>query len=91
MPHPMSKMPTLGEFIEKVKHDYGVTVETPDTKFIDAKGEVALPYLKRVMASKTRVAAVPGIHSDQRLIPSVLQSLCSQLDIPLADFGLSMD
>lgn len=69
---------TLGEFIQRVQQDYGVTYEnTPPHRHL----------VKRVAGRKKIAYIQPHLLESDYLVSDVLRSLCAQLEIPIADFS----
>lgn len=76
----MSRHPwelTLGDFVERVRRDYGVEARST----ADIAGGLYLSVGGLVLA-------LPGMAEDDVLAESVLRSLCRQLHLPPVDFGL---
>lgn len=92
MAYPMTQMPTLNEFIQKVKNDYNTEIANIKGKVVGQKGQAQFPYFKRQLPDNTvRIAPVPSLHTDEPFTPTVLRSLCIQLSIPPKDFGFTLD
>lgn len=80
-----SEMPTLGQFIERVKK-FGVTYHhTPDLAE-GPRGPVRFYYLKR--RDKVQVVMLPTVSHEIRLQRHVVEAWCRTFDIPLDEFGL---
>ncbi len=80
-----SEMPTLGQFIERVKK-FGVTYHhTPDLAE-GPRGPVRFYYLKR--SDKVQVVMLPNVSHETRLQRHVVEAWCRTFDIPLDEFGL---
>jgi len=79
----MSRHPwelTLGEFVERVRRDYGIEAHSI--------GEIAGGLY---LAVGGLVLALPGMYEDDILTRALLRSLCRQLRLPPVDFGLEED
>jgi hypothetical protein len=82
-------MPSLGDFIITATSKYGAKAET--MKMSGPRGNVNVESLvRRSGRSKPKIAVIPDIKPTDVLTPHVLRSLCTQLGIPLSDFGLDL-
>ena len=79
-------MPTLGEFISRSRK-YGFTLRRVGFDIHGPRGVTRLDYLGR--DDPRAYAPLPDYPHDQRLTRNEVRSLCSQLGIPLEDFGLT--
>lgn len=86
-------MPTLGEFIVRLTSDeYKAKIRKIKSTLIGPRGEANIEFLIRTGEDgKIKIAIVPNLRQDEHLTPSILRSLCNQLDIPPADFGLILN
>jgi hypothetical protein len=93
MPYPFTPMPTLGEFIVRLTSDeYKAKIRKIKSTLIGPRGEANIEFLIRTGEDgKIKIAIVPNLRQDEHLTPSILRSLCNQLDIPPADFGLILN
>jgi len=83
--------PLLGDFIDRLKKEYGVTVEESKSALHGPRGPVSLRHLRRTADGKVRMALLPDIGLDARIMFTVVRSICVQLRIPPADFGFNLD
>jgi len=79
-------MPTLGEFISRSRK-YGFTLRRVGFDIHGPRGVTRLDYLG--LDDPQAYAPLPDYPHDQRLTRNEVRSLCSQLGIPLEDFGLT--
>lgn len=87
MAYPFIQMPTLGEFVARVISEYQAQIKEIDIS--GPRGPVKVRVLIRTgKDTKTKIAVIPDLKDGEYLIPTVLRSLCTQLDIPPKDFGL---
>jgi hypothetical protein len=93
MPYPFTQMPTLGEFIARVTSDeYKAKIKKIKTTLIGPRGNANIEFLIRTgKDGKAKIAIIPCIREDEHLNPSILRSLCNQLDISPVDFGLILN
>ncbi len=82
----MTPMLTLREFIEKVSSDHGVEFKEREEPITGPRGDVILRYLQR----DSRIVPLVDIDEGEVLTPTVLRSLCQQLDIPCEEFGFEL-
>lgn len=86
MPYPFIQWPTLGEFVARVESKY--KAETKEINMSGPRGPVHAKVLVRIgKDGKKKIAVIPDLKNDDHLMPTVLRSLCVQLDIPPKDFG----
>ena len=78
---------TRRQFVEKVQRDYGITIQRFGFPMIGPKGPVYFTYLERTDLTEA-FALMLGIEEDDELTPTLLRSLCRQLEIPPEDFHL---
>jgi hypothetical protein len=83
----------LGDFVDRVCDRYGGHVREPRGGSLSgriARGEVSLRFLARTDQNGRRWAAriPPEMNAEAELTRPVLRSLCSQLGIDPADFGI---
>jgi len=86
MPYPMAPMPTLGDFVQRAVHDYQARLVTAKDAPVGPRGPTQIRYLVR----GTNFAVLPEFGDTTVLTPDVLRSLCVQLGIDQADFGLHL-
>ena len=79
-------MPTLGEFVQNSRR-YGFTLRRVGIDIRGPRGATRIDYLWR--DTPRAFAPLPDYPHDQRLTENHVRSLCSQLGIPVEDFGLS--
>jgi hypothetical protein len=79
-------MPTLGEFLQNSRR-YGFTLRRVGIDIRGPRGATRIDYLWR--DAPRAFAPLPDYPHDQRLTENQVRSLCSQLGIPVEDFGLS--
>lgn len=93
MPYPLTPMPTLGEFIARLTSDeYKAKIKKIKTTLIGPRGEANIEFLMRTgKDGKVKIAIIPNLRQDEHMTPSILRSLCIQLDISPADFGLILN
>ena len=87
MPYPMAPALPLREFIERVVRDHGAELRETEAEVMGPKGPFKVRYLIR---AENRVAPLLDLADDQMLTPNVIRSLCVQLDISPAHFGLHL-
>jgi len=87
----MVQSPLLGEFLDRLKKQYGVTIEESKAVLQGPRGPVSLRHLKRMADGKMRVALLPDIGLEERIMFTVVRSICVQLRIPPVDFGFNLD
>jgi hypothetical protein len=78
---------TLRQFVERVRQDYGVTIHNFGFPMIGPRGPVHFSYLEREDLTEA-FALMLGIEEDDVLTPTLLRSLCRQLNLPPEDFHL---
>ena len=87
MPYPFIQMLTLGEFITRATSGY--KTEIKKINISGPRGPIEVRVLVRTGEDgKKKIAVIPDLKDDDHLIPTVLRSLCVQLNIPPKDFGL---
>jgi hypothetical protein len=91
VPYPMVQSPLLGDFLDTLKKKYAVSVEESKSALHGPRGPVSLRHLKRTVDGKVRVALLPDIGLEERIMFTVVRSICVQLRIPPADFGFNLD
>lgn len=93
MPYPFTPMPTLGEFIARVTSDeHKAKIRKIKSTLSGPRGKTNIEFLMRTgKGGKVKIAIIPNLRKDEHLTPSILRSLCNQLDIPSADFGLILN
>ena len=90
MAYPFVKLPSLEDFRATVLSvKYGAELET--IRMSGPRGKTDVEVLVRQIGNdKKRIAVIPDIKSSETLTPHVLRSLCIQLGIDPADFGLDL-
>jgi hypothetical protein len=78
---------TLRQFLEKAQRDYGVARKMVASPLLGPTGPVRFGYLERMDVVEA-FALMLGINEDDVLTPTVLRSLCRQLQLPPEDFHL---
>ena len=89
--YPFAQMPTMGEFIDRAKQDYGCEHEQDAIGVIDQDGEKRLSILRRTHENMQYTVVLPSIADETRLSLLMLRNLCRRLNISPADFGLGLD
>lgn len=91
MAYPFGPLPTLGAFIHVACTEYAA--ELKPLSLVDPSGARKQGgYLVRKKADgKKCIAALPALRAEQHLFHDTLRSLCVQLEIPPARFGLTLD
>lgn len=90
MAYPFVQMPTIDEFINRARADYGCTFRPGAITLFGPDGKSQLSTLSCEVDDETRSVALPFGGHGKRLTPHVLRSLCDRLGIPLEDFGLAL-
>jgi hypothetical protein len=83
----MVPLPTVREFIARATGEFGATLHTARDRMMGPRGPVTFQYLVR---EPSCFAILPGLEPDDVLMPDVLRSLCEQLAIAPAEFGLDL-
>ena len=83
-------MPTLGEWIRRACDEYDCNLDEDSVTVQGPDGVSSLSVLSRDVGQVTRSVVVPYISREERLTPHMLRNLCTRLDIPLPDFGLTL-
>jgi hypothetical protein len=78
---------TLRQFVEVVRRDYGVTIRTFGLPMLGPRGPVYFSYLEREDLTEA-FSLMLGVEEDDVLTPTLLRSLCRQLNLPAEDFHL---
>ena len=73
--------------MERVRTDYGITIQSSAFPMLGPRGPVYFAYLEREDLAEA-FALMLGIGEDDVLAPTLLRSLCRQLDLPPEDFHL---
>jgi hypothetical protein len=74
-----------------VKSVYKVDIITPDGVLSGPRGESKIRFLVRTgKDGKKKFAVIPDLKNDEVLVPDNVRSLCTQLEIPLTDFGFTL-
>lgn len=84
MAYPLIQWPTLGEFLQVAQGQFGTRIKR-------VYGTALQEYLVRDADDDKYVAPMPKLNLSDRLDIDQLRSLCGQLNIPLAAFGIHMD
>ena len=90
MAYPFAQWPTLDEFINQVSARYGVQRDTGSLSIAGPLGSTQIDRLWRNIGGRIVEALLQNFPSQQRLTPSTLRALCNKLEIPLDDFGLTL-
>jgi len=91
MPYPFAPMPTLGEFIAKSEASYGAILRHSRNEIEGPDGLFKARYLIRIHnGDQYHSVLPPNIGDDDVLTPHVLRRLCSRLDVPSSDYGLTL-
>ena len=80
---------TLGEFKERLRNDYGAVLDKIEIP--GPHGPIELEFLIRPGSEEHIAELPPEMDDEEYLAPSTLRSLCSQLALDPADFGLYME
>ena len=92
MAYPFAPMVTLGEFIARAMNDYKAKKKRIKADLNGPRGKATVEFLSRIgKDGETKIAVIPDTRKDEHLTPTILRSLCNQLDIPPIDFGLSLN
>jgi len=78
---PFAKSMKGRAFLERLKSDYGVTIEHDD--------EVSVPYMQRIEDGETHQHPIV-FEMDENLPPRIMMNACERLRIPLEDFDLKL-
>lgn len=90
--YPFAPTPTLAQFLERARAEFGVEVKELTGTFESPSGhDVGRAYLVREVDGKKYVASLPALEAGDRLLHHPLRSLCIRLGIPPAEFGLTLD
>ncbi len=85
MAYPFIKWPTLKEFVDKAKREFGAKETTVSGTLIGPRGPVTVVALER----EGKCAVLPD-DDGQRLTPTMLRSLCNRLGMSLEPFGFTI-
>lgn len=80
-------MPTLGEFIERVRAKFGVTQKHTPTLTEGPLGPIRFYYLQREEGTPFQV--LPNLRNDARLERKTVIDWCDLFGIPIDEFGLT--
>jgi hypothetical protein len=83
MAYPLTKMPTLGEFLAKAS-SYGVEVGVSTSEVVGPQGKLIFRYARRQDGPPVTISA----SDEEMLTPTTLSNLCRQLGVPPDEFGL---
>ena len=90
MPYPMIQWPRFLEFRERLVAELDCEWKTLPDSLAIGKGEPEpVNYLERIVDGQTRRYAV-FIPDNERIPPSVIRSICAQLKVDPAAFGLHL-
>lgn len=87
MAHPWEL--TLEQFLEKLRHDYGIELRFSETRSVGPFGIIRFRYV--VGADGAHFAILPDIEPDEMLPLDVIESLVRHLGLPREDFHLDPD
>ena len=92
MAYPFTQMPTFGEFIARITDEHKAKIRKINSTLSGPRGKAKIEFLMRTgKDGEIKVAIIPNLREDEHLTPSVLRSLCAQLDVPYTDFGLTLN
>jgi hypothetical protein len=80
-------MPTLEEFIERVRLKFGIQHKRTPALAEGPDGPVRYYYLQR--ADRTPFVVIPNMRYDARLERKTVVNWCDVFGIPLDEFGLT--
>lgn len=90
MAYPMIQFPTFAEFKDRLTSEFGCEYKQLPHSLAVGDGEPQpINYFERVVGGETRRYVV-FIPDDERLVPSVIRSICAALRLNPADFGLNL-
>ena len=83
MAYPMVQWPTFGEFRQRLERDFGCRYVADGQ--VSVNGDPVARLERDLNGSTRRYAVFYG--DDERLAPSVVRSICAQLQVDSAAFG----
>lgn len=83
-------MPTLAELKLRLSDLFDVECLPVHLTRVQCASPLASEFFKRNMDGNIKVTPVPVMHDDDHLSPSVVRSVCRNLDIDPAKFGLHL-
>ena len=92
MVYPFAKALTYAELKDRLNKEFGCKLVQVSAKLKDSHGkEHAVFYFERTVSDQTTVrVAAPDLKDDDRVLFSVIRSLCNRLKVPLEPFGLTL-
>jgi hypothetical protein len=91
MAYPFAKVPRYGELKRRFEKEFDCVHLKAEGTLKDSQGnEHVVYYFERVVGGKTLQANTPDLKDDERVLWSVVRSLCARLDIDPAAFGLDL-
>ena len=91
MPYPFLPAITLAELKERLRGSFGVKCIPVSLQRVKCDSPVSQSYfLRETDHGDVRFIPVPKMHDDDRLTPSVLRSVCLNLGVNPAEFGLHL-
>lgn len=90
MSYPFAPMPSLGQFIQRAKSQFGAQLKR--TKVImGPRGPMSGQYLERVVGDVRKRMVVPKhLKPDDILRPNLVRSFCKRLGIDPVNFGFTL-
>ena len=91
MAYPLAKAITYAELKDRLQKEFSCKFLKADGKLTDPEGrEHEVRYFERVVEGKTLQVSAPDLADDDRVLYSVIRSLCSRLHIDPTVFGLTL-
>ncbi|MHB8485493.1 MAG: hypothetical protein ACYDCM_07165 [Candidatus Acidiferrales bacterium] len=91
MAYPFARMPTYAELKGRLQKEFGCKYAKAEGTLTDPQGNKHdVYYFERVVGDKTLRANAPDLKDDERVLWSVIRSLCARLKIDPAPFGLTL-
>jgi hypothetical protein len=81
---------TLGDFLESIKADYGVSEKRSERTLLGPRGEVPVVWLEREFGGRTHQVPMPEMDGDETLGPDMMDYLCRRLGLSASDFGYTL-
>jgi len=92
MAYPFTYFPSLDELTKTLTSDYKVKIKKlTGAVNVGSNQSVKMDYFFRQSGSKKLIYPIPDIKPTDRLTPNILRSILRALEIPLADFGFTLE
>lgn len=90
MPYPFVQCPTFAELKEKLRQEYGCQIRDGGELTSD-DGSSPITYLERVVDGKSLTYVIVIDDDETRIEVDLIRGICDRLQIPKADFGLTLE